>query len=190
MNWAGRTDRMLVQAGIARNNPASATRPCDIGTPSRQDGDANIAAPGGSVSRSLQGFLEETVPANPERIGGNAHVDEQRASHDVRPRQEPPVAAVVGLVPVVAHDEEAGGGARAVPGRAEQGQAAEPRSANARAAKKRRRGGGDLARPAVGPVVNKKEATEKANLPQAPRREGERQDPWQRPDGPVDRRGR
>src|SRR5258705_13676313 len=48
---------------------------------------------------------KQPVPADPERIRGHAHVDEERPPADVRAGQEAPEAAVVGLVAVVAHHE-------------------------------------------------------------------------------------
>src|SRR4029077_10430242 len=48
---------------------------------------------------------QQPVPADAERFGCDAEVDEERLSYDVRSRQESPVTTVVGLVPVVAHDE-------------------------------------------------------------------------------------
>src|SRR4029077_4965794 len=45
---------------------------------------------------------QQPVPADAERFGRDAEVDEERLSYDVRSRQESPVTTVVGLVPVVA----------------------------------------------------------------------------------------
>src|SRR2546428_574327 len=58
-------------------------------------------APGGA----LRGPSEQPVPANAQRVRGDAHVDEERPSHDVVARQKAPEAAVVGFVAVVAHHE-------------------------------------------------------------------------------------
>src|SRR5207237_245932 len=49
---------------------------------------------------------EHPVPADPQRVCRDAQVDDERLAHDMRPRQESPEAAVVGLVAVVAHHEE------------------------------------------------------------------------------------
>src|SRR3989440_7421360 len=49
---------------------------------------------------------EHPVPADPQRVGRDAQIDDERLAHDVRPPQEAPEAAVVGLVAVVAHHEE------------------------------------------------------------------------------------
>src|SRR3989449_532052 len=54
---------------------------------------------------ALRGPSEHPVPANAQRVRGDAHVDEERPSHDVVARQKAPEAAVVGFVAVVAHRE-------------------------------------------------------------------------------------
>src|SRR5207247_812298 len=53
---------------------------------------------------ALVGPAQHPVPADPQRVGGDAQINNERLAHDVRPRQESPEAAVVGLVAVVAHD--------------------------------------------------------------------------------------
>src|SRR5712691_1194200 len=56
-------------------------------------------------ARALRRPSEQSIPANAQRVRGNAHVDEEGPPHDVVARQEAPKAAVVGLVAVVAHHE-------------------------------------------------------------------------------------
>src|SRR5690349_10532254 len=60
---------------------------------------------GRSVPDCLVGRTQHAIPANPEGVGRDAQVDDQRLAHDVRPRQEAPKPAVVRLVAVVAHHE-------------------------------------------------------------------------------------
>src|SRR6266850_789300 len=48
-------------------------------------------------------MAKQPVPSNPERVRSHAHIDEQGPSPDVVAWQEPPKAAVVGLVTVIAH---------------------------------------------------------------------------------------
>src|SRR5438034_8487077 len=47
---------------------------------------------------------ETSGSSDPQRVGGDAQINNERLAHDVRPRQESPEAAVIGLVAVVAHD--------------------------------------------------------------------------------------
>src|SRR5207247_4354694 len=49
---------------------------------------------------------QDPVPADAQRVGRDAEIDDDRLADDVRPRQEAPETAVVGLVAVVAHHEE------------------------------------------------------------------------------------
>src|SRR2546423_12196439 len=49
---------------------------------------------------------EHPVPADPQRVGRDAQIDDERLAHDVRPRQEAPEAAVVGPAPVGAPPAE------------------------------------------------------------------------------------
>ncbi len=112
---AGGTDRTLVQAATPMSKPAAANRPHHmVRKPPRvkKDSYGNIDLPPGGVSSSRAWWCckllprppEQPVPANPEWIRGDAHIDEEGAPQDVRPGEESPVATVVRLVPVVPHD--------------------------------------------------------------------------------------
>src|SRR2546426_5770555 len=52
---------------------------------------------------SLRRATKHPVPPDPQRVGGDAQINNERLTHDVRPRQESPEATVIGLVAVVAH---------------------------------------------------------------------------------------
>src|SRR3989442_14801505 len=56
-------------------------------------------------ARALRRPSEQSIPADAQRVRGDAHVDEEGPPHDVVARQEAPEAAVIGLVAVVAHHE-------------------------------------------------------------------------------------
>src|SRR5512147_2489335 len=57
----------------------------------------------------LPGVAQQAVPADPERIQCDAHVDEQRPALDVRAGQEAPEPAIPGIVAIVPHDPVAVG---------------------------------------------------------------------------------
>src|SRR5207249_10926311 len=55
-----------------------------------------VCASCASVRLALRRAPQHPVPADPQRVGGDAHVDDERLAHDVRPRQESPESAVIG----------------------------------------------------------------------------------------------
>src|SRR5205814_3591174 len=64
-----------------------------------------LTAPARPVKGGLLRSSQDPVPADAQRVGRDAEIDDDRLADDVRPRQEAPEAAVVGLVAVVAHHE-------------------------------------------------------------------------------------
>src|SRR5437762_2335171 len=65
-----------------------------------------LTAPAGPVKGGLLRRSQDPVPADAQRVGRDAEIDDDRLADDVRARQEAPEAAVVRLIAVVAHHEE------------------------------------------------------------------------------------